>query len=291
MANSSKNAMPSRLLISQQSTVVKNGLPSPADTLDSPLTEQEPFVSSNGSRRCSFCGATQTPMWRHGPGQYTTLCNSCGVKWRRGKILNSAAVRHPLFKGSNANDSKSKTKTIKISSSNGSIKGQSFSKKHKPNESIDASCYITPDPSPVKASEFERFQGTQSKSEAKLQDKLLNLENDALKTTFENEKAVNDAVLDAKLEIVGDKNDNIKDVIDDKTSGELIQVEATPNPSPTQEFTNLLRKLSADKIDRFIEILSNSFPESIASSYKYGVAVHLPVQDITVETWDLLRKL
>ncbi|RKP00371.1 hypothetical protein CXG81DRAFT_19675 [Caulochytrium protostelioides] len=38
-------------------------------------------------RSCSFCAATQTPMWRHGPGIYVLLCNSCGVKFKRGKIL------------------------------------------------------------------------------------------------------------------------------------------------------------------------------------------------------------
>jgi hypothetical protein len=37
-------------------------------------------------------------MWRHGPGNYTNLCNSCGVKWRRGKILSSGDNRHHLCK-------------------------------------------------------------------------------------------------------------------------------------------------------------------------------------------------
>ncbi|KAJ3322602.1 hypothetical protein HDU93_003096 [Gonapodya sp. JEL0774] len=43
--------------------------------------------SGKGPRRCSYCGSLSTPMWRHGPAPYDTLCNSCGVKWRRGKIL------------------------------------------------------------------------------------------------------------------------------------------------------------------------------------------------------------
>lgn len=34
-----------------------------------------------GPRSCDFCGATQTPMWRRGPGGKATLCNACGVKW------------------------------------------------------------------------------------------------------------------------------------------------------------------------------------------------------------------
>lgn len=36
---------------------------------------------------CHYCGATSTPMWRHGPGKYRDLCNSCGVKYRRGRII------------------------------------------------------------------------------------------------------------------------------------------------------------------------------------------------------------
>jgi DNA-binding transcriptional MerR regulator len=32
-------------------------------------------------RQCDFCHATQTPMWRRGPGGKGTLCNACGVKW------------------------------------------------------------------------------------------------------------------------------------------------------------------------------------------------------------------
>jgi hypothetical protein len=37
-------------------------------------------------------------MWRNGPVNYTFLCNSCGVKWRRGKILATGIHRHPLLK-------------------------------------------------------------------------------------------------------------------------------------------------------------------------------------------------
>lgn len=32
-------------------------------------------------RSCSFCGVTETPMWRRGPDGKGTLCNACGVKW------------------------------------------------------------------------------------------------------------------------------------------------------------------------------------------------------------------
>ncbi|KAJ3132550.1 hypothetical protein HK100_005208 [Physocladia obscura] len=36
---------------------------------------------------CSYCSTTVTPMWRHGPVGYDVLCNGCGVKWKRGRIL------------------------------------------------------------------------------------------------------------------------------------------------------------------------------------------------------------
>ena len=38
-------------------------------------------------RQCGYCCTRSTPMWRHGPIDYDPLCNSCGVKWKRGRIL------------------------------------------------------------------------------------------------------------------------------------------------------------------------------------------------------------
>ncbi|KNC97407.1 uncharacterized protein SPPG_07332 [Spizellomyces punctatus DAOM BR117] len=51
-------------------------------------------AKSNG-RRCGYCNATQTPMWRHGPPGYTDLCNKCGVKWMRGRILQDPTPTSP----------------------------------------------------------------------------------------------------------------------------------------------------------------------------------------------------
>ncbi|KAJ3006973.1 hypothetical protein HKX48_009374 [Thoreauomyces humboldtii] len=42
---------------------------------------------SSVARQCGYCQATETPMWRHGPTGYADLCNKCGVKWMRGRIL------------------------------------------------------------------------------------------------------------------------------------------------------------------------------------------------------------
>jgi hypothetical protein len=52
----------------------------------------------NKSRVCDYCDATKTPQWRTGPLNYKTLCNSCGVKWRRGIILNYKGCVHHLYK-------------------------------------------------------------------------------------------------------------------------------------------------------------------------------------------------
>jgi len=37
-------------------------------------------------RRCTSCGATETPLWRSGPMGTKTLCNACGVRWKKGKL-------------------------------------------------------------------------------------------------------------------------------------------------------------------------------------------------------------
>lgn len=107
---------PSRLIINPE---VLSCLPSPQSsqpstpTRDSPLdtcseydedrnvrelTPEEEATTTKTVKRCDYCKSTQTPMWRHGPGKYTNLCNSCGVKWRRGKILATGEHRHHLCK-------------------------------------------------------------------------------------------------------------------------------------------------------------------------------------------------
>ncbi|KAJ3262258.1 dolichol-P-mannose synthesis [Boothiomyces macroporosus] len=60
------------------------------------------------ARRCSYCTTTSTPMWRHGPVGYDTLCNSCGVKWKRGRILNE----NPIPKKISTKDLKASKKAI-----------------------------------------------------------------------------------------------------------------------------------------------------------------------------------
>ncbi|KAK7395565.1 hypothetical protein VNO78_16127 [Psophocarpus tetragonolobus] len=34
-------------------------------------------------RRCSHCEATETPQWRAGPAGHNTLCNACGIRFKK----------------------------------------------------------------------------------------------------------------------------------------------------------------------------------------------------------------
>ncbi|OBZ82682.1 hypothetical protein A0J61_09265, partial [Choanephora cucurbitarum] len=44
----------------------------------------------DGSHKCAYCSSRTTVMWRIGPDGHGTLCNSCGIQWRRGEILKDA---------------------------------------------------------------------------------------------------------------------------------------------------------------------------------------------------------
>jgi hypothetical protein len=44
------------------------------------------YTNPDAGRFCQYCGATETPQWRRGPGGKRTLCNACGVKWSSGRL-------------------------------------------------------------------------------------------------------------------------------------------------------------------------------------------------------------
>ena len=47
-----------------------------------------------GARRltCSNCATHQTPQWRCGPGGPRTLCNACGVRYKKGLPMTGIAA-------------------------------------------------------------------------------------------------------------------------------------------------------------------------------------------------------
>jgi hypothetical protein len=38
-------------------------------------------------RECEHCGTDETPLWRKGPEGRPTLCNVCGMRFKKGKLL------------------------------------------------------------------------------------------------------------------------------------------------------------------------------------------------------------
>ncbi|KAG0037063.1 hypothetical protein BGZ82_003236 [Podila clonocystis] len=60
--------------------------PSKKITVPTPVPKQITNKPSEDGRACHYCGTRDTPMWRRGPDGTKTLCNSCGISWKRGKI-------------------------------------------------------------------------------------------------------------------------------------------------------------------------------------------------------------
>ncbi|KAJ3205413.1 hypothetical protein HDU82_005213, partial [Entophlyctis luteolus] len=50
-----------------------------SDVLEAGGVQGEP----SGPKKCVNCGTMSTPLWRRGPQGLATLCNACGVKWRK----------------------------------------------------------------------------------------------------------------------------------------------------------------------------------------------------------------
>ena len=45
---------------------------------------------------CGECGTSDTPLWRYGPNGSKSLCNACGIRWKRlaQKKEKKLAVQH-----------------------------------------------------------------------------------------------------------------------------------------------------------------------------------------------------
>lgn len=46
------------------------------------ITTKHNHATPTHLRICEFCGSSNTPTWRRGPGGKGSLCNACGIKWR-----------------------------------------------------------------------------------------------------------------------------------------------------------------------------------------------------------------
>lgn len=54
---------------------------------------QQPRVDPNPPRTCANCGCTETPLWRRSPLGPKTVCNACGVRMKKGKLIFVDATR------------------------------------------------------------------------------------------------------------------------------------------------------------------------------------------------------
>ncbi|PIA17965.1 hypothetical protein COEREDRAFT_80265 [Coemansia reversa NRRL 1564] len=54
-----------------------------------------PQVGANGRRSCASCGASSTPCWRPGLIDSKTLCNLCGLRYKKGKVYCAACSYVP----------------------------------------------------------------------------------------------------------------------------------------------------------------------------------------------------
>lgn len=49
-------------------------------------------------KKCTNCESTKTPQWREGPMGRATLCNACGVQYRKGKLFSEyRPLKNPTF--------------------------------------------------------------------------------------------------------------------------------------------------------------------------------------------------
>jgi len=79
--------------------------------------------------KCVHCNVTSTPLWRAGPSGPKTLCNACGVRWKKtGSVIPRA--RRTISKpsgGSNSSSSAGASKPKHASNSNSNSNSNSVS--------------------------------------------------------------------------------------------------------------------------------------------------------------------
>ncbi|KAG0092883.1 hypothetical protein BGZ93_008122 [Podila epicladia] len=69
--------------------------PSKKIMVPTPIPKQIVNKPSEDGRACHYCGTRDTPMWRRGPDGTKTLCNSCGISWKRAPPPKAPGARAP----------------------------------------------------------------------------------------------------------------------------------------------------------------------------------------------------
>ncbi|KAI3704550.1 hypothetical protein L1987_74774 [Smallanthus sonchifolius] len=68
-------------------------------------TNNSATADSLFSRRCSNCDTTSTPLWRNGPRGPKSLCNACGIRYKKEeRRANAAAAATVTTGGSDSTD-------------------------------------------------------------------------------------------------------------------------------------------------------------------------------------------
>ncbi|OEL27906.1 hypothetical protein BAE44_0011074 [Dichanthelium oligosanthes] len=52
-------------------------------------------ANASGARRCANCDTTSTPLWRNGPRGPKSLCNACGIRYKKEERRAAAAAVAP----------------------------------------------------------------------------------------------------------------------------------------------------------------------------------------------------
>ena len=76
--------------------IVPNGLITPSMASASSSVAKGASNTSNtgnGERICQNCRTTRTPLWRRSPLGPKTLCNACGVRMKKGRLIFIASTQ------------------------------------------------------------------------------------------------------------------------------------------------------------------------------------------------------
>ncbi|KAL5202252.1 hypothetical protein ABZP36_013204 [Zizania latifolia] len=75
--------------------VVPSSAPRPGGKQDSGAACKEAPTTGRLPRRCANCHTTSTPLWRNGPRGPKSLCNACGIRYKKQERRAMAAAPAP----------------------------------------------------------------------------------------------------------------------------------------------------------------------------------------------------